>query len=82
MSTSVHVSLYPANTTFLYNICTMPGQGRRPWAGAVQMLYKGFDSEYPAYIRDPDPMLILKVRQCRRPWDIFKLTFGRRLLSC
>ena len=30
----------PANTTHLYNICTMLDQRRRRWADVVQMLYK------------------------------------------
>ena len=32
----------PANTKYLYNICTMLDQRRRRWAGVVQMLYKCF----------------------------------------
>ena len=30
----------PANTTHLYNICTMLDQRQRPWADVVKMLYK------------------------------------------
>ena len=32
----------PANTNYLYNICTTLGQRRRSWADIVQMLYKCF----------------------------------------
>ena len=32
----------PANTKYLYNICTMLVQGRRRWADVVQMLYMCF----------------------------------------
>ena len=35
-------STLPANTTHLYNICTMWDQRRRCWADVVQMLYKCF----------------------------------------
>ena len=33
---------YPANTKYLYNICTMLDQRRRRWADVVQMLYRCF----------------------------------------
>ena len=34
--------IIPANTKYLYNICTMLDQRRRRWADVVQMLYKCF----------------------------------------
>ena len=40
----VPVSRIPANTKYLYDICTMSAQRRRRWADVVQMLYKYFVS--------------------------------------
>ena len=36
------MTVNPANTKHLHNICTMLGQRRIRWADVVQMLYKCF----------------------------------------
>ena len=33
---------HPANTKYLYDICTTPAQRLRRWSNIVQMLYKCF----------------------------------------